>query len=170
MKTYKTYGACERHQNAQPFPVHTEGATVWATRSALRAMEQVTNGLVFSPGLAHKMAPDKFDRVFAVVSDGKSWGILTVLSRGFPAEWPHSVISKTIGHPLQSKYHLFVASAVGVGQHGWAVADHFDGRVAVRLALGHRVPDLLDEDVEGVLDPADNFFIVGQLPRAHAAG
>lgn len=85
MKTYKAYGTCRNHQGSA-YPVVTPSGSRWASRIALEAMRTVE-----SADFATANLPDQreHDRLFALVTDGESWGTRFELSRGFPGEWPN---------------------------------------------------------------------------------
>ena len=83
MKTYKYHGTCIRHHTSA-FPVEIDGDEYrWASFSALLAMKP-TREAAFASMVNHP----EHDRLFAVVTDGESWGTRCVLSRGYPGEWP----------------------------------------------------------------------------------
>ena len=88
MKTYKTYLGCKRNQQSQPFPVTRGDATVWATFLALKKMKPTSDPVVFSPILGGTASDSEHDRSFTVVSDGRDFGVLTVLSRAFSGDIP----------------------------------------------------------------------------------
>jgi hypothetical protein len=86
VKTYASYKRCLNAQS-NAFPVHCQEETRWAPLGSLLAMKPIEPPVAFAPRFAGEQ--DQFDRLFVLVSDHDTWGIQTILARGFPEPWPH---------------------------------------------------------------------------------
>ena len=93
MKYYYSYKNCERFSHSQPFPVQLGDIIVWSTLTEIRSMKPIADEVAFATGGV--ASPPVFDRTFAIVSDGSTYGIQAELSRGFPGEWPYIKLFET---------------------------------------------------------------------------